>query len=96
MPIQQELHAASEKGDGFWMASTGDDENSVPFPFIATCLIMGASFNVDDVYHHSVSIESLYMQYDEGDNNNGERTCESSSVSTNTIAKGLPFSTLLN
>lgn len=74
MPIQQELKAASKKEDDFWTATREEyhTKNShVPFPFIATCLIMGASFDANG-YFHSVLIEPCYMQYDEGDNNNGK------------------------
>ncbi|KAI4173447.1 MAG: hypothetical protein LQ343_002980 [Gyalolechia ehrenbergii] len=35
-----------------------------------TCLIAGASFNVDG-YYHGVSVEPFYMAFNEGDNNNG-------------------------
>ncbi|KAL8922316.1 MAG: hypothetical protein Q9208_005286 [Pyrenodesmia sp. 3 TL-2023] len=76
-PIQQELVAASSKDDDFWLpgdessASYNDEKNShVPFPFIMTCLILGASFNLDG-YYHGVSVEPYYMAFDEGDNNNG-------------------------
>ncbi|KAL8741922.1 MAG: hypothetical protein Q9184_008327, partial [Pyrenodesmia sp. 2 TL-2023] len=75
-PIQQELLAASSKDDDFWLpgeptASYNDEKNNhVPFPFIMTCLIVGASFSLDG-YYHGVSVESFYMAFDEGDNNNG-------------------------
>ena len=47
-----------------------DDDSYVPFSFIATCLIVGASFSLDG-YFHDVSVESFGMAFDEGDNNNG-------------------------
>jgi len=77
MPIEQELVAASKHDDTFWTASREEyyKKNShVPFPFIATCLIMGASFNVNG-YYHAVIVEPFYMSYDEGDNNNGKSSC---------------------
>ena len=78
IPIEQELIAAQNHDEGFWtVTEDGNDEgknNHVPFPFIATCLITGASFGPDDGYYHGVSVESFYMAYDEGDNNNGKKS----------------------
>lgn len=74
-PIQQELRFASKKDENFWVATPDEQETrkiEVPFPFIATCLSLGASFNVDDGYYHGVRIEPFHMQYNEGDNNNGK------------------------
>lgn len=74
-PIQQELRLASKKDEKLWVARPDEQETrkiGVPFPFIATCLSMGASFNLDDGYYHGVNIEPLHMQYDQGDNNNGK------------------------
>lgn len=77
IPIEQELIAAHRHDEAFWtVAEDEDDEgnnNHVPFPFIATCLITGASFGPDDGYYHGVSVEPFYMAYDEGDNNNGKK-----------------------
>ncbi|KAL8667145.1 MAG: hypothetical protein Q9168_007331 [Polycauliona sp. 1 TL-2023] len=74
LPIQQELIAASKKDDDFWILHGdvwGTSKNShVPFPFIMTCLIIGASFNLDG-YYHDVLIEPFFMAFDGGDNNNG-------------------------
>ncbi|KAL9628407.1 MAG: hypothetical protein Q9204_005905, partial [Flavoplaca sp. TL-2023a] len=72
IPLQQELIAASQKHDDFWLAAHDDrDKNEhVPFPFIMTCLVTGASFNLDG-YYHKVLVEPFHMAYDEGDNNNG-------------------------
>ncbi|KAL8650121.1 MAG: hypothetical protein Q9210_004004 [Variospora velana] len=76
MPLQQELTIAAKQDDDFWNPagprdSYGNDKNShIPFPFIMTCLILGASFNVDG-YFHGVLVEPFYMAYNEGDNNNG-------------------------
>lgn len=68
--MEQELIAAQRHDEGFWTANT--DDSQVPFPFIATCLITGASFGLEDGYYHGVSVEPFGMAYDEGDNNNGK------------------------
>ena len=73
MPIQQELIAAAKHDDDFWVTTEyGDNSDEVwmPFPFIATCLVMGASFNING-YFHGVQFEPFTMAYDEGSNNNG-------------------------
>ncbi|KAI4170188.1 MAG: hypothetical protein LQ348_007159 [Seirophora lacunosa] len=76
MPLQQELTAAAKQDNDFWEPAGPRDsyhnpKNShIPFPFIMTCLIVGASFNLDG-YYHGVLVEPFYMAYDEGDNNNG-------------------------
>ena len=41
----------------------------MPFPFIATCLVLGALFNENTGYNHRVSLEPWEMACDEGDNN---------------------------
>ncbi|KAL8858959.1 MAG: hypothetical protein Q9178_004440 [Gyalolechia marmorata] len=73
IPLQQELIAASQKDDDFWLAAHDDPHKNehVPFPFIMTCLVTGTSFNLDG-YYHGVLVEPFYMAYDEGDNNNGK------------------------
>ncbi|KAF6232196.1 hypothetical protein HO173_009579 [Letharia columbiana] len=74
IPLEQELIAAQRQDDDFWTPpEDGFHEKNVhvPFPFIATCLITGASFGPDDGYYHPVLVENFYMAYDEGDNNNG-------------------------
>lgn len=43
-----------------------------PFPFITTCLIVGASCNPDSGSSTSVHEEDFEMRYNEGDNNNGK------------------------
>ncbi|GAM86214.1 hypothetical protein ANO11243_042260 [Dothideomycetidae sp. 11243] len=42
-----------------------------PFPFIMTCLVVGASCDPDSGYCDHVSQEAFGMAFDEGDNNNG-------------------------
>ena len=76
IPLQRELISAKRHDEAFWTATGNEsrERNSdVPFPFIATCLITGASFDPQEGYYHSVQIESFFMAYDEGDNNNGKR-----------------------
>ena len=41
------------------------------FPFITTCLMLGASFSPEDSYFHQVSPEPFNLDFDAGDNNNG-------------------------
>ena len=85
LPIQQELLAAQRHDDSFWVYSNNKEYNEknshVPFPFIATCLVVGASYDPSG-YFHSTSIEPFYMPYCGGDNNNGEYYfCQSSHIS---------------
>ncbi|KAL8868710.1 MAG: hypothetical protein Q9174_004813 [Haloplaca sp. 1 TL-2023] len=70
IPLQQELIAASRTDHDFWLDSYNDKNEHVPFPFVMTCLVTGASFNVDG-YYHSVLIEPFFMPYNGGDNNDG-------------------------
>ena len=74
LPITQELIAAQRHDKSFWEYSNNeeyDKKNShVPFPFIATCLVLGASYDSSG-YFHQTHIEPFYMPYDGGDNNDG-------------------------
>ncbi|KAL8857387.1 MAG: hypothetical protein Q9178_006014 [Gyalolechia marmorata] len=73
VPLQQELLIAKDREESLWPEDPpelGDHEEYIHFPFIATCLTLGASFGREG-YHHGVSVEPFYMQYDQGDNNNG-------------------------
>ena len=75
IPLEQELIAAQRHDEAFWTPTEenyNDNNSHVPFPFTATCLITGASFDAEEGYHHDVSVESFDMAYDEGNNNNGE------------------------
>ena len=71
MPLQEELLAASKKDEEFWLAAEDEDEPYIPFPFITTCLTLGASFNTSG-YYHGTMLEPFTMAYNEGDNNNGQ------------------------
>ena len=76
IPLQEELKMARSRDVMFWEDDQEEDEyhyiNEVHFPFIMTCLTIGASFNVPSGYFHEAQIEHFHMAYDEGDNNNGE------------------------
>ncbi|KAL8954929.1 MAG: hypothetical protein Q9193_007008, partial [Seirophora villosa] len=70
MPIQQELIAAANKSEEFWPAQTrnlGEDSDEVPFPFMTTCLNLGASFSPDGV-DSGASVHPFYSDFDKGDN----------------------------
>ncbi|KAL8735783.1 MAG: hypothetical protein Q9166_000647 [cf. Caloplaca sp. 2 TL-2023] len=73
LPLQQELLIAKAREEALWPSVELENESydvHIEFPFIATCLTLGASFGLDG-YHHGVSIEPFHMYFDEGDNNNG-------------------------
>ena len=77
IPLQEELKGASTYEAKFWERSDQTDlytdANRVPrFPFIMTCLYIGAGFEQTRGYQYSISVEPWLMQYNEGDNNNGE------------------------
>ncbi|KAL8916578.1 MAG: hypothetical protein Q9172_006243 [Xanthocarpia lactea] len=66
-PISQELRAAREHDDSFW------DQRDIlqPFPFVATCLTVGCSFDPDVGYQEEVHPEPFNttfkeVEYDEG------------------------------
>lgn len=73
IPLEQELMSAQHLNEQSWKDDKGGFEGQalVPFPMVATCLILGASFDSTDGYHHGVDIEPFGMEYNEGDNNNG-------------------------
>jgi hypothetical protein len=50
VPIAQELRAAREKGDDIWTSK----DIFQPYPFIATCLTVGSSFDPDEGYQRRV------------------------------------------
>ncbi|KAL8988086.1 MAG: hypothetical protein Q9177_002782 [Variospora cf. flavescens] len=85
LAIQQELIAAANKSDDFWSAEalsgSVDSESNlesecgiilspVPFPFITTCLNIGASFSPDGNYH-VLQIHPFNGAFDNGDNEDG-------------------------
>ncbi len=69
--LHHELESAQQRDDAFWNTEPSYRQLDLPFPFITTCLVLGASFNPDAGYEHSVSILPFNMQYDDGDNNDG-------------------------
>ncbi len=66
IPIKQELRAARNKDDDFWTIDLVE-----PFPFIATCLLIGSSFEPEIGYHHRVHSVSFNVTLDGIDNNDG-------------------------
>ena len=73
--LEEELKLASKREEHLWKTPEArkqwPDVVEVHFPFTVTCLVLGASFGMQDGYFHNVDIESFHMAYDEGDNNNG-------------------------
>ena len=74
-PLQTELKYAKDHDKSIWLEENEGywDRNDyeVKFPFIATCLTLGAAFALDG-YFHNVRTEPFGMPYDCGDNNNGK------------------------
>lgn len=66
IPIKQELRAACEKDDDFWTMDFVQ-----PFPFIATCLLVGSSFEPEHGYQHRVHSLRFNVTLDQIDNNDG-------------------------
>jgi hypothetical protein len=71
LAILQELAAARRHSENFWAKPLDYTNNEVPFPFITTCLLLGASFNVEDGYNARVILEPFNMAFNMGDNNDG-------------------------
>ena len=71
LPIQQELTAARRFDEDFWTKPRSYNDSEVPFPFITTCLLLGASFDVKEGYNASVILEPFNMAFNDGDNNDG-------------------------
>jgi hypothetical protein len=71
LPIQQELTAARRLDEEFWTKPRSWEDFEVPFPFITTCLLLGASFDVKPIYNSRVTLEAFNMAFNEGDNNDG-------------------------
>ena len=67
IPITQELRTAREKPEEFWT----DDAIVQPFPFIATCLTVGSSFEPDVGYSARVHPMRFNTTLDQIDNNDG-------------------------
>ncbi|KAL9018655.1 MAG: hypothetical protein Q9185_004066 [Variospora sp. 1 TL-2023] len=73
LAIQQELIAAANKSDDFWHApehGIGLVITPVLFPFITTCLNIGASFRPDGDYH-GLQTHQYDGAFDSGDNDDG-------------------------
>jgi hypothetical protein len=71
LAILQELAAARRHAESFWTKPSTYDDCEVPFPFISTCLLLGASFDVKDGYNANVTPEPFNMAFNGGDNNDG-------------------------
>ena len=71
LPIRQELTAAKRYDETFWTKPCRYDDNDVPFPFITTCLLLGASFDMKDGYNRTLTMEPFNMAFDQGDNMDG-------------------------
>ena len=66
IPIKQELRAACDKDDDFWTMDLIE-----PFPFVATCLLVGSSFEPEIGYHHRVHSLSFNVKLNHFINNDG-------------------------
>jgi hypothetical protein len=71
LPIQQELAAARRYDEDFWTKPRSYNESEVPFPFISTCLLLGASFDAKEGNNATLILEPFNMAFDGGDNNDG-------------------------
>jgi hypothetical protein len=71
LPIQQELAMARTCDNEIWDGPPSYDEIHVPFPFITTCLVLGASFDLKQHYSAVVTPLPFNMSFNGGDNNDG-------------------------
>ena len=71
LAILQELAAARRHSESFWTKPCNYDDSKVPFPFITTCLLLGASFNVKEGYNADLILEPFNMAFNGSDNNDG-------------------------
>ena len=78
--IQQELRAAERCGAEVWQPGTRSDDGEqlesyghrvAPFPFIATCLLVGSSFDAVKGYQEHVRLLDHVMSIEPGNNNSG-------------------------
>lgn len=67
IPVSQELRAARRKDDDFWATS----KEFQPFPFIATCLTVGCSFDPGEGYQDRVHPLPFNVTLDRINNNDG-------------------------
>ena len=65
VPIQQELMAARRHDERFWTKLRSYKDSGVPFPFITSCLLLGASFDVKG-YNASAILEPFNMAFNGG------------------------------
>lgn len=76
VPLREELKLASTYNADFWERGSStehSDASHVPrFPFILTCLCLGAGFDPTSGYQDRVSVEAWPLEYDQEHNNQGE------------------------
>ena len=96
IPLQEELKMAKSREEALW--GDGAEKNGfgrveeVHFPFIMTCLTIGASFHPADGYFGEIDVVNLYTAYNESDNNTGESWRLTSAFFTMTSRRMLNFS----
>ena len=71
LALEQELLWGEKLCDECWNAQGEDVTEPGPFPFIATCVVIGAGWDPEDGYQHMVHIYPFNMFFDKGDNNDG-------------------------
>ena len=65
IPIQQELLLAQDKPEEFWTAKPQCPASfPFPFPYLATCLILGTSFEATEGFLDSTKLFSTNQEFD--------------------------------
>jgi hypothetical protein len=64
LAILQELAAARRHSESFWSKPRNYYDSEVPFPFITTCLLLGASFDVIEGWNANLILEPFNMAFD--------------------------------
>ncbi|KAI9715019.1 MAG: hypothetical protein M1812_006233 [Candelaria pacifica] len=64
IPLRHELESAAQLHDGIWNGECSWSPSKVYFPFVTTCLILGASFDPSEGYAEEVAVEPFNMTYD--------------------------------
>lgn len=83
--IKYELRYASTRPDEWWdelECNRNGDDDPVQFPFITTCLVVGAGLDPrpEFSYHHGVEILSITTDFQKVDNNDGLTMIDISNV----------------
>jgi len=71
LALQHELRWAKTLQKSDWELEGEKLKDFLPFPFIHTCLTIGASFNPAEEYYHMVHPLPFNLDFDGGDNNDG-------------------------